>query len=177
MAVRDDEVDLLIDAWSRRLPDVDLTPLDVMSRLRRVAARLARLRAGAFRTAKLAAWEFDVLAALRRAEPPHQLAPAQLIERTMTSSAGMSARLASLMERGLIERQRNPNDGRSILVRITDEGTMRVDLAMRELVRREEEALAELSPRERATLIELLRVLMDDIPDTGDGEDAGADET
>jgi len=30
---RDDDVDLIIDAWSRRLPGVDLTPLDVMSRL------------------------------------------------------------------------------------------------------------------------------------------------
>src|SRR3954471_17604466 len=119
MSVRDDEVDLLIDAWSQRLPEVDLTPLDVMSRLRRVAARLARLRAGAFRVAKLAAWEFDVLAALRRADPPHRMSPAQLIDATMSSSAGMSARLASLMERALIERRKNPNDGRSILVELT----------------------------------------------------------
>jgi len=49
----DDEVDLLIDAWSRRLPDVDLTPLDVMSRLRRASIRLARLRSEAFATAEL----------------------------------------------------------------------------------------------------------------------------
>jgi DNA-binding MarR family transcriptional regulator len=173
MALPDDEVDLLIDAWSLRLPEVDLTPLDVMSRLRRVAARLARLRAGAFRTARLAVWEFDVLAALRRAEPPHQLSPAQLIERTMTSSAGMSARLASLMERGLIERRPNPRDGRSILVQLTDEGTMRVDSAMRELVKREEEALADLDHRDRAVLIELLRRLMEEGPqDDGDDEPA-----
>lgn len=158
----DDEVDLLIDAWSQRLADVDLTPLDVMSRLRRVAGRLARLRAGAFRTARLTAWEFDVLAALRRADPPHRMSPAQLIEATLTSSAGMSARLASLMERGLIERRPNPLDGRSVLVELTDEGAQRVDAAMRELVRREEEALAGLGAADRATLVRLLRVLMDD---------------
>lgn len=166
---RDDEVDLLIDAWSRRLPDVDLTPLDVMSRLRRVAGRLTRLRAAAFRTARLAAWEFDVLAALRRTDPPHSMSPAQLIEATLTSSAGMSARLASLMERGLIERRPNPHDGRSILVELTDEGARRVDAAMTELVRREEEALVTLGPADRATLVRLLRVMMDDAPA---GEDA-----
>jgi DNA-binding MarR family transcriptional regulator len=162
---RDDEVDLLIDVWSQRLPDVDLTPLDVMSRLRRAAGRLARLRAGAFRTARLAAWEFDVLATLRRADPPHRMSPAQLIEATLTSSAGMSARLASLMERGLIERRRNPRDGRSILVELTDEGARRVDSAMRELVRREEEALAALSPEDRARLVALLRQLVEDSPE------------
>ena len=96
----DDEVDLLIDAWSRRLPDADLTPLDVMSRLRRASIRLARLRSEAFATAELASWEFDVLAALRRAEPPHELSPAQLIERTMIGSAAMSHRLVNLSAEG-----------------------------------------------------------------------------
>ncbi len=105
---RDDEVDLLIDAWSGRLPDVDLTPLDVMSRLRRASIRLARIRAGAFATAGLAAWEFDVLAALRRADPPHELSPAQLIERTMIGSAAMTNRLAHLSDRGYVEREANP---------------------------------------------------------------------
>jgi DNA-binding MarR family transcriptional regulator len=162
---RDDEVDLLIDAWAQRLPDVDLTPLDVMSRLRRVAARLARLRAGAFRVAKLAAWEFDVLAALRRADPPHRMSPAQLIDATMSSSAGMSARLASLMERGLIERRKNPHDGRSILVELTDEGASRVDSAMRELVRREEIALRSLTREDRARIVALLRLMMADDPE------------
>lgn len=159
---RDDEVDLLIDAWAQRLPGVDLTPLDVMSRLRRVAARLGRLRSAAFRTARLTAWEFDVLAALRRADPPHRLSPAQLMDATMTSSAGMSTRLASLVERGLILRRRNPRDGRSILVELTDEGARRVDAAMRELVRREEEALAGVDASDRAALVRLLRVLMDE---------------
>ena len=93
---RDDEVDLIIDAWSRRLPDVDLTPLDVMSRLRRVANRLARLRATAFSGAGLASWEFDVLAVLRREEPPHELSPAQLIGATMIGSAAMTNRLDNL---------------------------------------------------------------------------------
>lgn len=158
----DDEVDLLIDAWSRRLPTADLTPLDVMSRLRRVSIRLSRLRSSAFATAGLAAWEFDVLAALRRTDPPHELSPAQLIDQTMIGSAAMTNRLSNLSERGLIDREPNPRDGRSVIVRLTDAGAARADAAMLELADRERAALSVLNKDEIATLIGLLRPLMND---------------
>lgn len=159
---RDDEVDLIIDAWSRRLPEVDLTPLDVMSRLRRVSNRLGRLRASAFEGAGLAVWEFDVLAALGRAEPPYELSPAQLIEATMIGSAAMTNRLDNLSRRGLIERRPNPRDGRSVLVRLTVDGGQRADDAMRRLAEREAEELRGLSREEQATLAGLLRRLAKD---------------
>ena len=159
---RDDEVDLLIDAWSRRLPDVDLTPLDVMSRLRRAANRLARLRAEAFKSAGLAAWEFDVLAALRREEPPHELSPAQLIDATMIGSAAMTNRLDNLSRRGLVDRRPNPRDGRSVLVRLTHDGSTHVDDAMRRLAAREADELRGLDRDEQATLVRLLRRLAQD---------------
>lgn len=159
---RDDEVDLIIDAWSRRLPGVDLTPLDVMSRLRRVSNRLGRLRANAFSGAGLAVWEFDVLAALRREEPPHELSPAQLIEATMIGSAAMTNRLDNLTRRELVERRPNPRDGRSVLVRLTADGATRVDDAMRRLAEHEAEELRGLSREEQATLAGLLRRLVHD---------------
>ncbi|GAB3274956.1 MarR family transcriptional regulator [Microbacterium sp. MEC084] len=156
---RDDEVDLLIDAWSRRLPDLDLTPLDVMSRLRRAANRLAKLRAEVFRGAGLAAWEFDVLAALRREEPPHELTPMQLVGATMIGSAAMTHRIDKLVERGLVERRPNPRDGRGVLVRLCPEGSARADAAMTALALREAEELRGLSREDQATLARLLRVL------------------
>jgi DNA-binding MarR family transcriptional regulator len=155
----DDEVDLLIDAWSRRLPEVDLTPLDVMSRLRRAANRLARLRAEAFRGAGLAAWEFDVLAALRREEPPHELSPMQLVAATMIGSAAMTNRIDKLVARGLVERRPHPRDGRGVLVRLRPEGVERADAAMTALAHREAEELGTLSRADQATLARLLRVL------------------
>jgi DNA-binding MarR family transcriptional regulator len=157
---RPDEVDLLIQAWSERLPDVDVTTLEVMSRLRRVSIRLSRIRSGAFATAGLASWEFDVLAALRRTDAPHELSPAQLIQRTMISSAAMTNRIAHLVESGYVERQSNPRDGRGVLVRLTDDGRARADAAMTELIRREERALSVLSPDEIRELARVLRPLM-----------------
>ncbi|MEU1973045.1 MarR family transcriptional regulator [Microbacterium sp. NPDC019599] len=158
----DDEVDLLIDAWSRLLPEVDLTPLDVMSRLRRAAVQLAKLRARAFGQAGLAVWEFDVLAALRRAGT--ELTATQLVTATMIGSAAMTTRLDKLSERGLVGRRPNPDDGRGILVSITHDGQRRVDAAMTELVRAEAAALRGVSPADQAKLAAVLRLLVDGRP-------------
>ena len=157
---RPDEVDQLLQVWAERLPDVDVTPLEVMSRLRRVSLRLGRIRAGAFATAGLASWEFDVLAALRRTAEPHELSPAQLIQRTMISSAAMTNRIANLVESGCVERQSNPRDGRGVIVRLTEEGRVRVDAAMTELIRREALALSVLSRDDVDELARVLRPLM-----------------
>ncbi len=157
---RPDEVDRLVAAWAQRLPDVDVTPLEVMSRLRRVSIRLGRIRSGAFATAGLTSWQFDVLAALRRSAEPHELSPAQLIQRTMISSAAMTNRIGHLVDSGYVERQSNPRDGRGVLVRLTPEGLRRVDAAMGELIRREARALSVLSPEEIESLAKVLRPLM-----------------
>lgn len=161
----DDEVDLLVDAWAGRLPEIDFTPLDVMSRLRRVALRLNTLRASAFRSADLSSWEFDVLAALRRAEPPHELSPMELSRATMIGTAAMSNRLENLAARGLIERKANPRDGRSNLARLTPEGASRVDAAMIALVGLEAEELERLTGQQQAQLASLLRLLGDSTAD------------
>jgi DNA-binding MarR family transcriptional regulator len=154
-----DEVDLLIDAWAGQLPEIDFGPLDVMSRLRRISHRLNEIRAESFRSADLAIWEFDVLAALRRAGEPFQLSPAQLVRSTMVTSGTLSNRLDLLSERGLVERRPNPGDGRSVIVSMTTQGRELVDRAMITLVEDEEKQLAPLSHAERSQLIELLRLL------------------
>ena len=155
----DDEVDLLVDAWADRLPEIDFTPLDVMSRLRRVALRLNTIRADAFRSAELSSWEFDVLAALRRAQPPHEMSPMELSRATMIGTAAMSNRLENLAARGLIERKANPRDGRSNLARLTQDGASRVDAAMIALVRLEAEELELLTRQQQAQLAGLLRLM------------------
>ena len=80
----------------------------------------------------------------------------------MIGSAAMTNRLDNLAARGLVERRPNPRDGRSVLVRLTDEGTTRVDEAMRGLVAREAVELESLTRDEQATLARLLRRLTAD---------------
>src|SRR5690606_13150244 len=52
-----DEVDRIVDAWARERPDIDFAPLQVLSRVDRLAKHLDRARRSAFTASGLEAWE------------------------------------------------------------------------------------------------------------------------
>ncbi|CAN2175112.1 MarR Transcriptional regulators [Candidatus Nanopelagicaceae bacterium] len=149
-----DEVDRLIAAWKRERPDVDLSPLAILSRITRISRHLDLARRDAF--ADLETWGFDVLAALRRAGAPHTLSPSQLMQETMVSSGTMTNRLDRLEELKLITRQPDPSDGRGSLVSLTALGMKKVDVALDHLIESERTFLTDLSKSEQAELADLL---------------------
>jgi DNA-binding MarR family transcriptional regulator len=154
-----DEVDRLVAAWQRERPDLDVEPLAVLSRVSRLARHLALARRAAFAEHGLEGFEFDVLAALRRAGPPYELSPGRLLTETLVGSGTMTHRLDRLEQRGLVRRGPDPADGRSVRVRLTARGRAKVDAAFADLLDRERALLAALAPVERATLAALLRTL------------------
>src|SRR6188768_2364430 len=151
-----DEVDRIVDSWSRERPDLDFSPLQVLSRVARLSRHLDRARRNAFAASDLDVWEFDVLSALRRAGAPYQLSPKALLQQTLVSSGTMTNRIDRLVSRGLVERRTDPNDGRGILVIMTERGQERVDRAIRELLDAEAELLDALSPADQERLAALL---------------------
>jgi len=155
-----DEVDLLVEAWQRERSDLDLRPLEVLSRVSRLSHHLDRARRSAFAEHGLESWEFDVLAALRRAGSPYSLSPGRLIKETLVTSGTMTNRVDRLATRGLVERLPDPDDRRGVLVRLTDEGRTTVDGALEGLLRREQELLGGLDAGEHQRLAGLLRDLV-----------------
>ncbi|GAB2937952.1 MarR family transcriptional regulator TamR [Streptomyces heilongjiangensis] len=163
----EDEVDRLVAAWRRERPDLDVEPLEVLSRVSRLARHLDRARRLAFAEHQLEPWEFDVLTALRRAGTPYQLSPGQLLTQTLVTSGTMTNRIDRLAKKGLVERLPDPSDRRGVLVRLTDEGRDRADQALAGLLDQERAILAELTRAQRGELAGLLRQLtapFDNIP-------------
>ncbi|WP_306232671.1 MarR family winged helix-turn-helix transcriptional regulator [Agrococcus beijingensis] len=157
--LRNDDVDRIIEQWMRVRPDADVTPLDVLSRMTRISRQLGRIRSEAFQTAGLESWEWDVLAALRRADGP--LSPKDLIAQTMVTSGTMTNRIDNLVASGLIERVDGSTDRRVRLVALTDEGIDRVDVALDALLDAERRLLRGIPADDQARLAELLRLLSD----------------
>ncbi len=155
-----DDVDSVVAAWQRERPDLDVTPLDVLSRVSRLARRLDLARGTAFAEQDLEGWEFDVLSALRRAGAPYELSPGALVTQTLVTSGTMTNRVDRLAGRGFVERRPSATDRRGVIVRLTERGRRAVDAAMEELLDHERGILAPLDRAQRTELAALLRSLL-----------------
>jgi DNA-binding MarR family transcriptional regulator len=155
-----DEVDDLVAAWHAQRPDLDVEPMQVLSRVSRLARHLDLARRASFASRGLETWAFDVLSALRRQGPPYQMTPGALIRATLVTSGTMTNRIDRLAEAGLVRRKPDPRDRRGVLVTLTDQGRAKVDDALADLLRRERELLASLGSDDQRTLAGLLRTLL-----------------
>lgn len=155
-----DEVDRILEAWSTEAPELDVRPLRVLSRVTRLARHLDLARRDAFAVHGLDGWEFDVLAALRREGPPYELSPGQLIQQTLSTSGTMTNRIDRLASRHLVERLPDPRDRRGVRVRLLPPGKTAVEGALADLLDRERQILASLSPEELDSIADLLRRLV-----------------
>ena len=154
-----DEVDRLVEAWHRERPDLDLAPMEVLSRVSRVSRQLEVARRAAFAEHGIEQWEFDVLAALRRAGSPYQLSPGRLLRETLVTSGTMTNRVDRLTGRGLVARLPDPRDRRGVRVQLTDRGRETVDGALVSLLDLEAPLLRTLGADDRDRLAGLLRRL------------------
>src|SRR6476620_11758884 len=155
-----DEVDELVEAWTRERSDLDLAPVAVFSRISRLARHLDLARRAAFTQHGIESWEFDVLAAVRRAGAPYELSRGRLLRETLVTSGTMTNRVDRLAARGFVERSPDPDDRRGVIVRLTAEGKTAVDGAFEALLDAERSFLADLPHAEQQQLAALLRTLL-----------------
>ncbi len=95
----EDEVDRLVAAWRRERPDLDVEPLEVLSRVSRLARHLDRARRLAFAEHSWSPGSSTCSTALRRAGAPYQLSPGQLLTQTLVTSGTMTNRIDRLGRR------------------------------------------------------------------------------
>lgn len=155
-----DEVDQIVGAWREQRPDLDVSPLEVLSRLSRVSSHLDSARAQAFRDHQLESWEFDVLAALRRVGPPFSLSAGAIAQATHVTSGTMTTRADRLLERGFITRFPDPHDRRGVQIQLTANGLEAVDGALTDLLTSEAAILSSLNSEEQKILANQLRKLL-----------------
>lgn len=155
-----DEVDRIVAAWRHERPDLDVSPMEILSRVSRLARQLDLARKSSFSDYDIEGWAFDVLSALRRSGEPYQLSPSTLLQETLVTSGTMTNRIDRLEKRGLVERHRSPDDRRGVLVQLTGAGLERVDAAMSDLLDVEARVLDALPPAVRPQLAALLRTVV-----------------
>jgi DNA-binding MarR family transcriptional regulator len=159
-AVDRDHVDRVLGQWARARPDLDTAPVAVIARLGRAAAYVSAGLDERLEEFGLSRAGWDVLASLRRAQPPHRLSPTQLYTGLMRSSGAMTHRLRRLEHQGLIRRVPDPDDARGKLVELTRQGILLADRIAPLHLDNERALRAPLDHQEQDTLAHLLRKLL-----------------
>ena len=121
---------MVLDQWRRERPDLDVGPMGLTGRLKRIGRHLEREMEKVFAAHGLNLAGFDVLATLRRSGAPYHLSPGDLMANTMVTSGTMTHRVDQLVRAGLVKRIKNPDDGRSVLIVLTGRGMKVIDAAL-----------------------------------------------
>lgn len=155
-----DAVDVILEQWQKERPDLDVSAMGPIGRIKRCTALLERRLESGFAKFDLNLWEFDMLATLRRAGAPYRLSPTELFSALMVTSGTMTHRLKRLETRNLVERAPNEQDARSTLVQLTPEGLTLIDRAVEGHVENERSMLSALPADVLAGLDAHLSVLL-----------------
>ena len=147
-----DAVDAIAAQWHKELPALAAENMILIGRLKRCAAQIDRELERVFAAHGLGGGLFDVLATLRRSGAPYTLTPTELYSSLMVSSGTISTRLKKLEAEGWIERLPNPEDARSLLVRLSASGKERFEQAVFPHVANEQRLLDKLDPATRQRL-------------------------
>lgn len=156
-----DHVDRFLEEIRSELPDaMDFVVEGIVDRIHGINWRVRKMLDETLEPYGLGSGDWKVLGTLRWAGKPYTRSAGELARSADLSSGAMTNRLDQLEAAGLVKRNRDPNDGRGVLVQLTPKG-LRIH---REAigVQAEKEALlaAALTEREKVQLEGLLRRLM-----------------
>ena len=152
-----DIVDQLLEDWARERPDLDASAMAVVGRLLHLGGLLQALAGDQLQAQGISYTELDVLATLRRSGAPYRLSPTALRRSVLLTSGAMTACLNRLEQRGLIRRDPDDSDRRSLLAALTPSGLELIETAIASHFGQAEQAIAGLDAADRDELARLLR--------------------
>jgi len=143
-------------------PEADLDAMNVVLNLFRLAGRIQQdVETTVHRPSGLTWAAFRLLITIRHAGP---LSPLELARLFSVAQSSISSVVNTLERYGLIVREASPEDGRSVLITLTEAGEAVAAELFRRQNRREREWTRALTRRERETFVRLLLKLLEHRP-------------
>jgi DNA-binding MarR family transcriptional regulator len=162
--VKRDQVDQALDQWEEERPDLDVSSLEIGSRILRLSKHIRSNVKDVLAPFQLDPWGFDVLATLRRRGEPFAMSPTELRQAAILSSGAMTNRIDRLEHQGLVEREPDLEDRRGVKVHLTSAGQRLIEEAVVSRLEAADQLVSPLTAEERRTLADLLRKLLLVIP-------------
>lgn len=157
-----DLADQIAAAWRRERPGTPVESIGVVTRIWALGKLLRGNRQRVLAKLGIDDSTLDLLSTLRRSGPPYTLTTRQITERTLVTAGAISQRLARAERARLVVRR--PDVGsRAVWVELTAKGHEVVEASVDHLLSQELEQLSALTPEQRSSLAELLRLLLSDL--------------
>lgn len=102
----------------------------------------------------LSVQEWRIMAVLG---PTKGLSASEMVQRSSMDKVTISRAISKLTDRGYINQEANPRDGRRVTLQLSEEGRTLFDELVPQVLDVEQLLLADLSPDERTQLSELMR--------------------
>lgn len=154
-------IDDLSTAWEREYPGLDTESFPPMVRLARLSVLIDGFQRAVLAPFELSSGDYGVLAALRRTGKPYSMSPSKLYSRLERSSGGMTKNLKRLEEQGLVQRSRDPKDGRGSAVSLTRHGLDVQEQVFNAFLSATQDLLGPLSARKLKETDRVLQGLLD----------------
>jgi DNA-binding MarR family transcriptional regulator len=164
---RKDAIDRFVEGAVQIFPTLDPEVEAAVDRMHKITKYLDRTTERTVKVFGLNTGEFKVLLKLREA-PQQTMTAGALADRLDLSSSAMTNRLDRLEEDGLVARQRDTEDRRSVLVTITPRGEDLLGQAVEQQGKKEASLLSVLTEGEQRELNALLRAMILEIEDRGE---------
>jgi len=139
--------------------DVDPQAKEISARLVQLVALFEQRNQTLFEYHQVNRGMFSALVCLRLAGKPYELRHRDLINRILLTSGGVTNLCRRLEELDLVERHTDPDDGRSVLFRLTPPGVALADELLPSQHRLERQLVEALTTEEQQQLCQLLEKL------------------
>ncbi|MFD7660353.1 MarR family winged helix-turn-helix transcriptional regulator [Actinosynnema sp. NPDC059797] len=156
-----DAVDLALAQWSVQRPDVDTSPLAVLSRVTRLSRLLERELREFLAHYDLEPGEFDVLTTLRRAGATHGMTAGAFLSASLVTAGAITNRIDRMAAKDLVERVPDAADRRVVRIKLTERGRELVDGMLGEHMAHCARLLEPLDDRTRLVVADALRTLLE----------------
>jgi DNA-binding MarR family transcriptional regulator len=155
-----DRVGAGMERWRREFPDIDCSGKSVVGRLLHLNEVMLKEVNRVLGRHRLKYPAYAVLATLRVEGAPYRMTPKRLLETLILTSGGLSNILRRLEKARFIRRLADRNDGRGVVVELTELGRRLVEPAMRDHAQTERRLVAMLSQEEQRAAARALGLMM-----------------
>jgi DNA-binding MarR family transcriptional regulator len=150
-------------AWQRERPGAPTDSIEIVTPLWRLAKLFADDRRRLLADLGVDPATLDLLSVLRRAGAPYELSTRELSRRSLVTAGAISQRVARAEESGLVTRRTAGDGTRAVVVTLTEAGHALIERTVDQVLTRESELVASLTPAGRTQLAAQLQELLDDV--------------